>query len=401
MVTKATPEKVFGSGSVRVKAASELYSTKRPAATHRKLGREVFDEMGSVVTRPSQMSLAKSGAFLKWTARKAGLQVEWGEHDQALFRETVERDEWASFAGPDHESRIYGPGAVKALIDESGGSGGLEVVPIEFDSDIISFPLLQNELLPLVDLKPVARGRRIEGASMLTPTAVWGGGDDNSATLFDTATMVAALDTTIFTIDCFIEIGRDFLSDSPVNVGALATQLIGERFANELDKVIADGDGTTQPQGIRQASGTTSVSFGGAAATVDKYMQLLFGVGKAYRAPAGNNFAFVGNETSYQRARSIATGVTGDTRLVFGMDPESYSVLQRPYKIAPVLTNSEILAGAMNKYRLYRRLGLSVEWHTSGRELARRNMALLAVRGRFGGRVMDPSAFAVVTNAEA
>lgn len=398
--TKATPERVFGGDTIRVKAPSEAYSTKRPCAQHPKLGREVFDETGAEVTRPSQMSLAKNGAFLKWTARRAGLPVEWTEHDAALFREICEKDSWASFAGPEHENRIYAPGSIKALIDDST-SGGLEAVPISFDDDVITFPLLGNELLPLVDLKPVARGRRIEGVSMLTPTVSWGGGDDNNGTLFSTASMVAPLDTTIFTVDCFVEVGRDFLSDTPLNAGQILTQLIGERLAAELDSVIADGNGTTQPQGVMQASGTTSVSFSGTTVTVTKLLSLLFGVGKAYRAPAGNNFAFVSNETGYQRARSVATGVTGDTRLVLGMDVESYSALQRPWRIANTLSNAEHFAGAMKKYRLYRRLGMSVEWHTSGKELARRNIVLLAVRARYGGRVVDPSGFATVTNAEA
>lgn len=398
-ITKATPEKVFSGGNIRVKAPSEAYSSKRWTAKHSRLGIAVFDEHQNEVTRPSQLSQARAGAFLKHTARKAGLQVEWGEHDQALLRDSIETQEWASFAGPEHENRIYAPGgAVKALIDDSS-SGGLEIVPIEFDSDVISFPLLNNELLPLVDLKPVSRGRRIEGASMLTPTASWGGGDDNTGTLFSTAGMVTPIDTTIHTIDIFVEIGRDFLSDSPLNVGALLTQLCGERIGAELDSCIADGNGTTQPQGVMQASGTNSVAFSGAAVTVAKMMSLLFSVGKEYRAPAGNNFVFCSNETGYQRARSVATGVTGDTRLVFGMMPEEYSALGRPYRIAHTLSNAEVFAGSMKKYRLYRRLGMSVEWHTQGRELARRNMALLAIRARYGGKVMDGDAFGVVTDA--
>lgn len=399
MTTKAVPEKVF-SGNPRVKAPSEAYSSKRWSAKHAKHDRAVFDEMGTEVTKPSQLSLAKAGAFLKHSARKAGLSVDWTEHDAAIFRETVEKDDWASFAGPEHENRIYGGGAVKALLDDNT-SGGLEVAPIEFDADIITVPLLNNELLPLVDLKPVSRGRRIEGASMLRPTANWGGGDGTSITPFSTAAMVAAIDTTIFTIDVAIEVGRDFLSDSPVNVGSLLTELIGGRLANELDSVIADGNGTTQPQGVMQASGTTGVAFSSAAVTITKLLSLLFGVGKAYRAPAGNNFAFVSNETGYQRARAVATGVSGDTRLVLGMDVESYSALQRPWRIANTLSNVECFAGAMSKYRLYRRLGLSVEWVTGGRTLALSNQALLVVRARYGGKVMDGGAFAVVTDAQA
>jgi HK97 family phage major capsid protein len=398
MATTATPSRVF-SGNVRVKAPGEAYSSKRWSAKHVKTGLPIFDQDGEEVSRPSQLSLARNGALLKHLARKAGMQVDWGEHDQALLRDTIETQGWASFAGEPHENRIYAPGAIKALIDDST-SGGLEAVPIEFDADIISFPLLHNELLPLVDLKPVSRGRRIEGASISTPTASWGGGDDNTGTLFSTAGMVAAIDTTIFTIDVFIEVGRDFLSDSPVNVGSVLTEIIGERFGAELDSCIADGNGTTQPQGIMQASGTNSVSFSSAAVSIAKQMNLLFAVNKEYRAPNWN-FVFGSNETSYQRLRSLTTGISGDVRLAFGMQPEEYMALGRPYKIAHTLANTEVFSGAMKKFRMYRRLGMSVEWATGGKELTRRNMALLAVRGRYGGRVMDANAFAVVSNAEA
>jgi hypothetical protein len=45
-------------------------------------------------------------------------------------------------------------------------------------------------------------------------------------------------------------------------------------------------------------------------------------------------------------------------------------------------------------------MGMSLEWVMSGKELARRNAALLIVRARFGGQVMDPGAFAVMSDAQ-
>ena len=394
-----TADRLFGQGS-RTQQQDGKFDPTRQKAVHKKLGTPVHDEHGREVTAPSELSLAKAGAFLKFAARRAGIQAEIRQDERDLFRDMVEHDDWASFNGEPHEAKIYSGGSVKALLDDST-SGGLELAPISFDDDIIQFPLLNNELLPLVDLKPVARGRRIEGGSLGNPTVEWGVGDGTEGALFSTAALAAALDTSIWPISVHVEVGRDFLSDAGVDVGRLLVENIGQRFANELDEVIADGDGTTQPQGVMQASGVGSVAFSGTAVTVTKMLNLMFGVGKAYRAPAANNFAFCGNETSYQRARSVATGVTGDTRLVFGMAVEDYNVLGRPYKISTALSNAEIIAGAWKKYRLYRRLGMSVEWSTQGDYLQRRNLALLTVRGRFGGRVMDPSAFSVTTTAEA
>ena len=56
--------------------------------------------------------------------------------------------------------------------------------------------------------------------------------------------------------------------------------------------------------------------------------------------------------------------------------------------------------GALKKYRMYRRLGFSVEWHQGGTTLARKNLALLVVCGRFGGQIVDANAFAKIVDAQ-
>lgn len=416
VMTKSVAEKLFsgpdGGGSaatfnvsggtqVRVKAPSTQYNDVRYIAKHARLGTEIADGYGSYASRPSQMSMAKAGVLLKQTARRAGLPTNITEHENELWREMLEADEWAAFDGNPEENKIYAPGQVKALVDDSV-SGGLEAVPIEFDADLVGFPLLQNELFPLVDLKPVSRGRRIEGASMANPTASWGGGDNSEATLFNTANMIAPIDTTIHTVDIALEVGLDMMQDSPANVAAELLARCGRRLGNELDRVISRGGGVTEPQGVMLASGTTSVSFASAAVNVTKLMSLLFGVGKAYKQEAGSNFVFCSNETSHARARGVATGVSGDTRLVLGMDVESYNVFNHPWKIAGILPNTEHFAGCLGTcYRMYRRLGMSVKWETGGKTLTSKNLAYLMIRARFGGRVVDPAGFAVTTNSEA
>ena len=287
---------------------------------------------------------------------------------------------------------------MKAPLLDDTTSGGLEVSPIFFDADVTVTPLLTGELLPMVDLKPISRGRRIEAGSVSHPTVTWNQGDAAVGDVFDSTSQVAALDSTVFDLSCHVLIGRNFLSDAAINVGSILTELIGERMAEAIESVIAEGDGTTQPTGVKTASGTTSVSFGNAAATVAKYLELLFSTPKNLRDAS---YAFAANEVTYRRARAIATGVTGDTRLVFDMQVENYSIFGRPFKIVPALANSEILAGSWKRYRLYQRLGSAVEFSTQGENLQRRNEALLTVRQRWAGRPMIPSAFSVVTTAEA
>ena len=292
------------------------------------------------------------------------------------------------------------------MIDDAT-SGGIEVVPVEFDNDLVSFPLLNGELFPQVDLKPVPRGRRVESASIDTPTLAWGGGDDTQVSLFSTASMVDAIDTTIFTVDAAVEVGRDFLADSPVAVGETLNALLGERLRAELDLVIANGNGTTQPEGIFVKSGVSSVASdngAGGPPTVDDYESLMFAVGKQYRNPSMRP-VFISNDTAYQRSRAIAIDTaspTTDQRPALSPLTEinSYKTLGWNHKIENNLGNTAIGFGCLSKYRMYRRLGFSVEWHTGGTTLARRNMALLIVRGRFGGQVVDANAFAKMSGAQ-
>jgi len=267
-----------------------------------------------------------------------------------------------------------------------------------FDQDFLATPLLENELLPTVQLVPIARGRRIETGLIGVPTAQWGEGDAANATVFDSTSQITPLDSSVYDLSCHCLIGRNFLSDSPLSVGSLLVPLIGMRMGNEIDKVIAVGSGS-QPTGVMNTSGTTAVSFGGAASTVAKFLTLLFAVPKAERA--GGTCIFAANELTYQRARSIATGVTGDTRLVFEMDVENFSVLGRPFKIAPAMANTQIFFGNMSRYRLYRRLGSLVEWSIEGSTLQKANEALLSVRQRWAGRPMISTSFAVVSDAQA
>ncbi len=394
-------------GRITARKPSDGYCEKRYSTTN-KSGQNVVDPLsGEECSTMSEASKARAGVLLKHLAAKAGISgARLREHERNLLDEMCQEDGWCGKAEGEYHDKIVGDHNVKALIDDST-SGGLEIVPIEFDADLISFPLLNGELFPNVNIKPVPRGRRVEGASIDTPTMSWGGGDDSSITVFSTTSMVDAIDTTIFAIDAAIEVGRDFLSDSPVAVGETLTGLLGERLRNELDKVIANGNGTTQPEGVFVKSGLSTVASdngAGGPPSLDDYESLMFAIGKQYRNPAMRP-VFISNDTSYQRSKAIEVDGSGggtDQRPVLSPLTEinNYKNLGWDHKIENNLANTAIGFGCLAKYRMYRRLGFSIEWFTGGTTLARRNMALLIVRGRFGGQIMDINAFAKMTGAQ-
>jgi len=409
------PEKLFGRGDdddghrIRVKDPSEKYSEKRYVAHHVKTGQPVHDGVyrRECVTM-SEAASVRHGVFLKYLAQRAGIDCPLSESETDLFTEICTKQSWAGQYNGEYCESIRG--GTKQLIDDAAppGSGGISITPIEFDTDIVSFPLLTGELFPFIDLKPVPRGRRIEAGSLATPTMTWGGYDATAMPLFGTAAMVNPLNTTVFTVNGAVEVGRDFLSDSPAEVGSTLTGLVGERLMNELDRIVANGNGTTEPQGIFQAAGVGAVvtANGGAGPpTLADYVNLLFGIGKQYRRKE-LNVAIISNDTTYQRSRQIAIDTnapTTDQRPALAplTTINDYECLGWPHRVENNLANTVAACCAMKKYRLYRRLGLDVRWETAGEYLSRNNLALLVFRARFGGRLMDANACARWANGQA
>lgn len=417
---------------VRVKEAAEQYSDTKGAITypsHTKSGKAHpyagmpvldFNEPGAGgrnIDSLSNRDKAVVGAYSKFIinssekkSRHLGFHT-LNKHDQELLYYAMENMEWngATDGGDyaDIKGRKLNPSEQKALIDDST-SGGLEAAPIVFDADVITTPLLYGELFPLVKSVPIDRGRRIEGVATGTVTGSWGGVDDTAISLFDTTSYVTAFDTTIFRWEGSIRIGLDFLSDTPIDFGAHVTSQYGERLLEDLDDVIATGNGTTQPEGVMNKSGTTSVAFGGST-SIGSYESLRFGVAKPeHRANLKATAVFCGTETSYQRARAIPVGANDARRLggqvttIGGVTNYSdYVWMGTPYKINESLTNAQIFYAVLGRYRMYRRRGLTMRTSTEGDTLIRRNEMLIVATARYGGQLERGAVAAVTTTAEA
>jgi HK97 family phage major capsid protein len=267
--------------------------------------------------------------------------------------------------------------------------------------------LLHGELFPHVDVRDLPRGRRVEGGSVGNPTVSWGQGDNTEVSLFNTADLVAALDSTVFGCAVAIEVGRDFLSDAAVDVGTILTANIGQRLQAELDLKIANGNGSSEPEGIFTASSIDTVTPDNTTTgppTLADYLDLLFGIDKQYRNRAFRP-TFISNDTTFQRSRAIKVDASGDDhdqRPVMSplTEVNSYQTLGWPHAVQNDIANGRCAFGALSKYRLYRRKGLEIRFVDGGRELARKNLVLLVARARFAGRVMDTDAFVKWTNGQ-
>jgi HK97 family phage major capsid protein len=345
----------------------------------------------------SELDRAVCGSFAKWAF--LGNLVNRGDlpkttitdHDRELVQYALRNMNWGGELGETKISnRRLNEVEVKQILDESGGSRGLELVPIVFDDAIITTPLLHSEFYPRVNVVTIPRGRRIEGASISNVTLTWNATESTAIVTETTTSFVTAFDTNIMTVTGAIHIGLDFLSDTPVNFGDMVTQEYGQRLLNELDDVIVSGDGSSQPTGINDQG--VVVAFG-AAWTIGNLVNIMLGVGKEYKQGFDNNrICYGAHPTTYSDCRQIATGVTGDTRLVLGDDINNYMALGHPFLVNDTYGATEMNAVNLARYRMYRRLGLTMTSTTEGQTLGLANQILMIARARFGGQLEDTAA---------
>lgn len=406
MLTNPTSQEALGgngkAGAVDVKSPSTRYSDTRYPAKHFRTGQPVKGFNGVEVQSHSERTLAKAGVFFKWLwsrSRCNGSNVVLTEHEKSLLAEMAAKDQWCGEIGGQYEKSVE-PSKVKALLSDST-SGGVSVNPIWLDEAIVTFPLLFGELLPYVDLVEMPRSATAHGASIKNPTVNWGTADGGNMTPFNTAGMVAALDTSIYDVTCSIIIGRHLLADAMVaDLGGIIVNLIGKALLHDLDKQIANGAGTTTPQGIFNAASVLNVPSamgGNGQLTVGDLEGLLFAVPKQYRNAALRP-AFVSSDVTYQRVRAIPVGAD-DARRVFGPDEGSYQVLSWPYRVQQDIPNNYLAFLPLSLYRLYRRSGQEMRFTDQGQTLFQNNEVMFMCIGRYGGKITDPNGVAVMTDA--
>ena len=195
----------------------------------------------------------------------------------------------------------------------------------------------------------------------------------------------------------------DLEDDSPIGISDTLIMQFSEKMMEWLDNQIANGDGTTEMEGVFVASGTVAVAPAllNGPQTVGDYENLYFGITKPFRTRGqyGNAVSFLANDVSYKRSRQVPVG-SDDARRVFGMDHASYRLLDTPYLVQNDIANTKIACVNLAGYRCYKRLGMTVRLEQAGATLALANERLIVVRGRFGGRLMLGGYAAVCTAAQ-
>jgi HK97 family phage major capsid protein len=416
---RTTPYHLFAGGGGhsggRVGRAAGTYSSAKSVGVHPKTGKAVFDEIYQAPAETtSELERAKLGVFLRGLAMKSPGRPAirpFDAHEQALWDGILTEDPWVGSFTEQEEAKAYQPGWTKADILSDAISGGSALNPLWYDTLLTTYPLLHGELFPFVRVVDMPRSATINTAAIDNPTVVWGEVEGTPLTPFDASNLITPITATVTNVMVAVKVGLDLLSDvSPIVLGDYLTANIGQRMQQELDRVIAAGNGTTEPLGILNTSGMRAVNSdlgAGGPPTVGDYEGLLFSLPKQYRNE-GESPAFVASDISYRRVRGIPVG-PGDERRIFGLNEQSYTVLDEPYRVVnatnanntPAVPNSSIVFGALKRYRLWRRLGFYTRWVWEGQTLALANEGLLVIRGRFAGKVQDPRGFSLMSDAQA
>lgn len=402
------------------------------------------------ILNPSQYEYAKMGALVKsmiirdYGADEAknilekayGRGITMTEQDETLVKAALAEDEWIGPGASEGEmirtprllkdsernvfqkSGLWGgrktTGEVarekdnstmmtKAPILNDNTSGGTQAVPQYFDFEAIRTPLLYGELVPFVEITPTDRGAAAHSYSIGTPTYVTTA-SGSTITAFDATSFVTTFDVTFFPVSCGILWGRDFEMDAAPNFGQMVVAQLGDQFKYQMDNWIAVGDGTTQPQGLKNASSTITVSATGGSHATMVYadsLNLILGVTKPFRkAFGGENSMFISTDKMYKKFMTLATGVTGDTRPIYGMHFKDYQLGDFHFAVQNDIADGTVFFANLRAYRLYRRLGLYFELITTGQTLTLANEKLLFARARFGGKLTLGGYCAVMTSLQ-
>lgn len=406
---------------VRVKSAVERFDDTRSEAYHTKgaFRGQRMQHNGAHLDNPSQRQKALWAAWFKFEVCPDMLtehdrdMVLWTLHnerflgldaDSTVARKMTERERDVAMRA----TRGQRLTSLKAVIDD-GTSGGANAVPEFFDVQGAILPILGMEVFPFVNLIDVPRGSSVDSFTIGNPTMAAANTEGSAVSLFTTTSFIGALDTDIFRVAGAISIGQNWLADAVPGMAELIQSRYRAVHGTWLDEQILAGDGSTEPTGILNANGTVDITLGTPSTgpwVIGDVINLLFGVSKAFRqAFMRNKLAFAMVDQSYKRIRSLATGVTGDTRLIFGDGTGDNGILSYTLFGIPVaieengLSGNHAIFGQFGGYRLYRRQGLRFRSTTEGDTNLRNNTMTLVADARYGGQPERGGYFAVIDSA--
>jgi len=378
---------------------------------------------GIELPEPTPGDFAEIGAFVKWVVNRECLMYG-AECPAAFAMNHIDNDcvnrllhsgEWVGIMQEDYKDnfvtlavkrRTLSPLEIQRFVSNPED---FQIVPTILEDAVNLEAIRKTFLFPYVNCVAPARGRRVRGGMMVDPdTNPQRQAQKDAENAKDT---LAGRDTVIVAACAGLELDK-FTSPDLFALGRTFVGEYSDKLAEWLDRVIATGDGITEPLGIFSTRGICEVLSRNNAAgppVPEDYEALMFGVPKEFRREIGGAWFFVGNERSYRRSRAMNVGGP-DQRRLFG--PGEWEMLGRPYLIADAASNRQAAFVNLKRYRMYARPGtdLRLEFSrliqsgetltTEDKEPAKLKPFLLVARKRFGGGLEVEGAAAVCNDGQ-
>lgn len=273
----------------------------------------------------------------------------------------------------------------KALSEGTAADGGY-LFPDEFRAELVRWLTDVNRMRSLVRVIPMRRDVlnapslvssvdlywTAENASKNTTTAHFG-------TITLTARKVAAI---LYASDELIE------DSTEIDVVNLIIQLFGEKLAEEEDKVIIQGNGTTEPTGILTAGTLRTTSVAGNL-SFDDIIDLVYSLPQKYQAGA----SFLVKRSNIRELRKLKDN---DGRYLWGEPVAAGSpptLLGYPVYENAWVGDANILFGNWKLvYWLGDRKQLTVKISNDTTQAFTQDMTAIRVVARIGGNVVLPDA---------
>jgi len=279
---------------------------------------------------------------------------------------------------------------VRKALSEGTDSAGGYLVPTEYRAELIKRLPELSELFPYVRKVPVISNSG-EFPKLGTDVAItWGRGEN--AAITETDPVFTQLTWTARNMSAITYLSRELVSDANPGIVETITTLFSEAVAAERDKMIAIGDGSTQPEGIYSAAGLSSVAVGGSL-TYAKLVELKFALSRKYH----RNARWILNSTNLQRVTSI----TDDDNLPIFRDAlvagETPRILGRQYSIQDDLPDSVIFFGDLTQYLWFDRERMVIESTSTGGDTFAKHQVAVKLVERCDGKLGLAEAFVKAT----
>jgi HK97 family phage major capsid protein len=363
---------------------------------------------GRAVDTLSDADMAVIGAVMRQRlAHGAGQSARISEHDRQLREYAAHKMTWcgeATDGGKEYQGELLDDMGRKAVLDDTT-SGGSYVIPEVLDLNFITTPILSGELSPYVNMQTLPRGSSVQ-APIYTDFSFAATAEGSAITLVSTSGLITQFTCTIFPVRAVIEMGRNWLSDTPINFGRWFTQRGGLKLMEWMDEQIAIGDGTTEPEGIfTTSSGITTVpSVNGTSGPflLEDLRNMQTGLTKAFRSTAPKtSIRFVTLDVTYKYISLVQIGGSSDLRPLFVPVNTfgDYILDSYPVSINENITSAQIVFAHLGFYNMYRRQGLETQFTREGVTLMRSNTEAMSLTARYGGKIANAAAIVKMTTA--